>query len=142
MAVKNTSVDLYCSIWFLWEKEISSETSLFTTPLKATRTPLRKSPTTIRRYVSNAQKPVKGQIIYCNMSRKNRQTLPRCGSNENIRALLSYMRKKHQKARKKHQKGNSAERRSGRRRSIVIPKQSTLSSKIPRQSPQHDRSSL
>merc|ERR1719474_774220 len=68
---------------------------------------------------SDQQKPEMDRKIYRHLSHKSRKKLS-CGNNENIRALLGYIRKKRRTE-------NSAELPARRRRSF--PKQSKRSSK-------------
>merc|ERR1719189_3558304 len=136
MTAMNTSTSVYLPQYhFAKRGEISTWTNLFTSiPSEATRAPLRKIQKNAQRYLSNiSQKSSKVRSVYRNLPPESRKTLSRNRKNENIRALLSYMRKK-------QQKGNSAELPSRRRRSR--PKQYKLSSKRSRKSPRHDRSSL
>jgi len=136
MTEKNTSTSIYLPPYnFAKEREIFSNTDLLISiPTEATRAPLRKSPKNAKRYLSNnSQKPGKVRSVYRNLSPESRKSLSRSRKNKNIRALLSYIRKK-------QQKGNSGELPSRRGRSI--PKQYKLSSDRSRKSPQYDRSSL
>jgi len=77
--------------------------------------------------VSETQR--KARRVYRRLSPKSRG-LSRCGSNENIRALLGYIRKKRQSE-------VHAEQPARRRRSF--PKQSKRSSKRSRKSPRQDK---
>lgn len=74
---------------------------------------------------SSPQNPDKVRKIYRHLSPNSRKKLLSCSNNENMRALLGYIRKK-------RQTGNSDELPARRRRSF--PKQSKCSSKKSRKS--------
>jgi len=77
-------------------------------------------------------KPRKTRRVYRHLCPKSSKTLSRCGSSENISALLGFLRKK-------RQPGDQAGRPARRRRSF--PKRTKRSSKRSRKSPRQDKRS-
>jgi len=125
MTTKNTSVSIYLPPYnFSKNIKSSSEISLlYIIPSKEAESPVKKIP--------NSKQGCSGKIsrsprevgrVYRQLSPKSRATLSRCDSNENIRALLGYIRKKRKtgkpaRRRRSFPKGSKRSSKKSRRKS-------------------------